>query len=125
RIFRERVAQLPDKLKQYVSGLNPQPYGRAIVSRFPAMLAKLAAYTRSGSEPDHAVLRCYLPGVAGHNLLMAAELTLAESPTGAARVAATNSATSGGASNAPMKMSDRLAKKTSLRFAKDTLEAAL
>ena len=64
----ERVAQVPGKLKSTSSNLNAQPYGRLVVARFPEMVRKLAAYTRSGFDTDHAVLRCYLPAVAGHNL---------------------------------------------------------
>ncbi len=116
RIFTQRCSEIPDKLQQYVSTLKSQPYGQAIVSRFPTMVRKLSAYTRSDFEADHAVLRCYLPVVAGHNLLMAAELTLAESPGAAAQPIAAGAATT---------LHDRLAKATSLKFAKDTLEAAL
>jgi hypothetical protein len=89
------------------------------------MLRKLTTYTRSGFEADRAVLRCYLPIAAGHNLLMATELTLAESPGEGLQVAAGSSTTPSVASTAPVKVRDRLAKVTSLRFAKDTLEAAL
>jgi hypothetical protein len=126
RIFAKRCSEIPDKLQQYTSSLNSQPYGREIVSRFPTMVRKLSAYTRSGFEPDHAVLRCYLPVVAGHNLLTAAELTLAEPPGGAAQVAASDSTpgTPNSATN-PASLHDRMSKVTSLRFAKDTLEAAL
>jgi hypothetical protein len=122
RIFTKRCSEIPDKLQQYTSTLNAQAYGREIVSRFPTMVRKLSAYTRSGFEPDHAVLRCYLPVVAGHNLLMAAELTLAEPPGSATQVAA------GGTPPAATNLAslhERMSKVTSLRFAKDTLEAAL
>jgi hypothetical protein len=119
QIFAKRCSEIPDKLQQYVSSLNAQPYGREIVSRFPAMMRKLAAFTRSGFETDHAVLRCFLPVTAGHNLLMGAELTLAEPPGTASQVTA-----SGAPANA-VSLAERMAKVTSLRFAKDTLEAAL
>ena len=90
------------------------------------MVRKLSAYTRSGFEPDHAVLRCYLPILAGHNLLMAAELTLAEPPGSATQVAAGDSTPGvpAPATNAAS-LHERMSKITSLRFAKDTLEAAL
>jgi hypothetical protein len=128
-IFAERVAKVPDKLEEYVVNLNAQPYGRHIVSRLPVMVRKLAAYTRSSFERDHAVLRCYLPVVAGHNLLLAAELTLAD-PGGSTQVAS-NKSNEGAASKSDdrpkttAEIHSRLAKITSLRFAKDTLEAAL
>ena len=93
RVLTERVAEIPERLEEYVVGLEAQEYGRRILARFPAMVRKLAAYTRSGFESDHAVLRCYLPAVAGHNLLMGAELTLAES-IGATRSTAVVGSTS-------------------------------
>jgi hypothetical protein len=75
------------------------------------------------------VLRCYLPVASGHNLLAAAELTLAESQGGAIPLAANDSKSSTnnghGTAAAPATTEERLAKVTSLRFTKDTLEAAL
>jgi hypothetical protein len=120
-----RVDELPNRVEDYVLSLSPQPYGRRVVARFPEMVRKLAAYTRHGFERDHAVLRCYLPAVAGHNLLMGAELTLAESP--GAPLATGEPASAGGLTAAAEYQSvrERLARRTSLRFARDTLEAAL
>jgi hypothetical protein len=126
-IFSERVAQIPGKIEDYVVSLNAQPYSRLVVARFPEMLRKLVAYTRSDFDNDHAVLRCYLPVVAGHNLLLAAELTLAEAPGAAAPAVQVASAdnTPGVSAATSTTVKDRLAKVTSLKFAKDTLEAAL
>ncbi|HEY2895082.1 MAG TPA: hypothetical protein VGJ16_12735 [Pirellulales bacterium] len=124
RIFTQRCGEIPGKLQAYIATLNLQAYGREVVLRLPAMVRKVSEYTRSGFEADHAVLRCYLPVVAGHNLLMAAELTLAEPPGSGAQVAA-GSAAAGTAATSPAGLHERLAKVTSLRFAKDTLEAAL
>jgi hypothetical protein len=124
QILAERVAQISDKVEQYVVNLNAQPYGRLVIARFPEMLRKLAAYTRSGFDRDHATLRCYLPGVAAHNLLLAAELTLAETGgSPAASAVASKAETKPFAASASVK--DRLAKVTSLKFARDTLESAL
>lgn len=125
-IFSERVAQIPGKLEEYVVSLNAQPYGRLVVLRLPEMLRKLVTYTRSDFDKDHAVLRCYLPAAAGHNLLLAAELTLAE-PPGTATARAGESAVTAVPSKppAPANIKDQLSKVTSLKFAKDTLEAAL
>jgi hypothetical protein len=122
RIFAKRCSEIPDKLQECTTSLNAQPYGREIISRFPNMVRKLAAYTRSGYEADHAVLRCFLPVVAGHNLLMAAELTLAEPPGSSPHIAVVDPGT---VVTTPASLHERMAKKTSLRFAKDTLEAAL
>jgi hypothetical protein len=123
RILADRLAEVPKKLEAYLATLEPQPYGREVLSRFPLMVRTMLKYTRSGFEADHAVLRCYLPAAAGHNLLMGAELTLAQSLGGgrmgaeaaqpSVRVATTTS------------VRERLRRATSLRFARDTLEAAL
>ena len=52
------------------------------------MVRRLAAYTRHGYDRDAAILRCYLPVSAGHNLLMASELALAEGQGSGEHVAA-------------------------------------
>jgi hypothetical protein len=121
----ERVSQIPDRIEQYVVNLNAQPYGRLVIARFPEMLRKLVAYTRSGFDRSHATLRCYLPAVAAHNLLLATELTLAEQP-GASRLTSTApNSTDTTSPIASASIEDRLAKVTSLKFARDTLESAL
>jgi hypothetical protein len=130
RILKARVEEGADKLEAYIVSRNLNAYGRQVIARFPAMARKLATYTRSGFEPDCAVLRCYLPVVAGHNLLMATELTLADAAAGRAAGAnlqwnAAAEAASPAASHAAMSMDERLTQRTSLRFARDTLEAAL
>jgi hypothetical protein len=121
----ERVGQIPDRLEEYVVSLQAQPYGRRILARFPAMVRKLAAYTRSGFESDHAVLRCYLPAIAGHNLLMGAELTLAESIGTMRSPQTVAAATAPSTSVRTDSVSERLKRNTTLSFPRDTLEAAL
>jgi hypothetical protein len=124
RILATRVAEIPDRVENFVVGLDPHPFGRRVVARFPMMVRKLAAYSRAGVDANHAVLRCYLPGVAGHNLLMGAELTLAEALGASATVAAV-SAPQAPAANGPKSLRERLQQTASLSFARDTLEAAL
>jgi hypothetical protein len=131
RILSARVAEIPNKLDAYIAQLNPHDHGRAIVTQFPTMMRKLAAYTRSGFDRDHAILNGHLPLPAGHNLLMAAELTLAEPPTGAA--APGEPAAAGGdaaiVAQPPVadaqSLQEKLRGPTSLRFQRDTLETAL
>jgi hypothetical protein len=113
-----RVVELPDLVEEFVLGLSASPYGRRVVARLPEMVRRLAAYTRHGFDEDCAVLRCYLPAVAGHNLLMGAELVLAEGQGGGERAVAPPVA-------AATSIVERLTKKTSLRFAREELEAAL
>lgn len=124
RILEERIRQIPDKLQTVASQLKPQPYGRLLVERLPEMTRRLAAYARGGFEHGHAVLRCYLPPAAGHNLLMAGELTLAEGTSSALPIAGATKPTA--PQNAVANTSTGgLNKVTSLKFARDTLESAL
>ncbi len=117
-----RVNELPDLVESVVLGLDVSSYGRRVVARFPEMVRKLAAYTRHGFDKNCAVLRCYLPAVAGHNLLMGAELALAESQgRGGVRAGVSPRAEA----SSPGSIMERLQKKTSLRFAREELEAAL
>jgi hypothetical protein len=121
RIFAKRVTEIPNKLEAYLATLEPQQYSQEIIARFPAMVRRLAKYTRTRLDSDRFSLRCYLPAAAGHNLLLAAELTLAEPPGKAASPPSATVAVS----NASSSVQERLAKVTSLKFAKDTLESAL
>jgi len=93
------------------------PYGREIIRRFPAMLRYLSKYTRSEEVDGVSVLRCYLPMVAGHNLLMAAELVLNQ-PESSAQAGGTEI-------ESPQTVAERLLQVTSLSFPKETLERAL
>ena len=102
-------------------GLDASPYGRRVVARFPEMVRKLAAYTRHGFDQDAAVLRCYLPAVAGHNLLMGAELALAEGQGDRDHDECVPLAEA----SSPGSIAERLQKRTSLRFARENVEAAL
>jgi hypothetical protein len=126
--FLDRVRQLPDLVEEYVISLNPQPYGRRVVLRLPAMVRKLVTHSRASYDGDEATLRCYLPAIAGHNLLMAAELTLAESTTTntpTARPLQSLGTRRGERPGTATSVAERLQKRTSLRFPSDTLEAAL
>jgi hypothetical protein len=122
RILMERLAEAPDRVEQYLGMLEPRPYGREILARFPAMLRTLVQYTRGGVEDDMAVLRCYLPPQAGHNLLAAAELALAEQRPRSDTVAP-GGANDEFAADEPLRA--RLQRFASLRLARDTLQAAL
>lgn len=117
-VLAERLARLPDDVEAYCTRLAPDPYGGRLVMRLPGMLRSLAANLRAGVEPNGAVLNVVLPRPAGHNIALAAELALAQSPLGAAPVAV---ATAAAATDALGK----LEKKMTLVFAKDTLEKTI
>ncbi|MGD9647146.1 MAG: hypothetical protein AB7U73_15655 [Pirellulales bacterium] len=122
RQLAKQVDAWPTAVEESVVAMNVSPYSRRVVARLPEMLRRLAAYTRHGYDRDAAILRCYLPVTAGHNLLMATELALAESqaprdsPTGAAAPAEPGP---------PASIAERLKKRTTLRFGREELEAAL
>jgi len=79
-LLRTRWDALPERIENYTAGLDPQPYGRLVVNRFPRMLQLARDFTRGGVEDRQAVLRAYLPAAAAHNLVLGAELTLLEKP---------------------------------------------
>lgn len=124
-LLQQRIAASAERLATHANSLAPSEHARQVVARFPAMIARLAEYSRRGGNRDVALLRCYLPPIAGHNLLMGAELTLAESWGGARSPATPALAAEGGAGDSAASVDEKLRKTTSLRFARDTLETAL
>ncbi len=117
--LRERLDELPGQIEDYVASLAIEPYGRVVLLRFPRMVQLLDDYTRSGADQRQAVLRCYLPANALHNLLLGAQLALVERPGAAAAVAVESEDVT--APTAEM----ALAKRISLSFPRDTLEHCL
>lgn len=120
--LRKDVSALPERVEHYLVTINPHPYGRLVLFRLPQMVRLLGQYTRSDATDSQAVLRSYLPPEAAHNLLMALELAVAENP-GAARAGADVGEASGPAP--PATVADRLARRTTLKFNRDTLETAV
>ncbi len=116
--YRSELADLPAQFEAYLATLEPQPYGQALLLRFPRMLDQLQRFTRSGAEHHQAVLRCFLPAVAGHNLLMGTELALAEQPKSGGPAAKETGKKAGDVAAA-------LQRKVSLSFPRDTLEKSL
>ena len=117
--LRQRLEQIGEQVEQHVASLDAHPYGRMVVNRFPRMVQLLSDFTRSGTEQRQAVLRCYLPLNAAHNLLLGAELTLRERP------AAARSTTIGEPAPKQDDAIGALRKKISLSFPRDTLERCL
>lgn len=115
-----RVDNLAPAVEEYCALLNPSPYGRVLVMRLPGMLRTLTANMRVGTEGNGVVVNAYLPRHAGHNLALATELALSQSP-GAAVAAAPVQPAAASASDALGK----LQKKITLVFARDTLEKAI
>jgi hypothetical protein len=115
-----RVEGLAESVEAYCTSLAPDPYGRALVMRLPAMLRVLASQLRSGAEGKGVVLNAYLPRHAAHNIALAAELVLAQTP--GAAVASAPAASPGAE---PKDTLGKLGKKMTLTFAKDNLERSI
>ncbi|MFM7205350.1 MAG: hypothetical protein ACKO4T_01590 [Planctomycetaceae bacterium] len=117
-----RVAGLADVVERYCIALDPDPHGRLLVLRLPAMLRVLAAQLRSGAEGRGVVLNAYLPRPAAHNLALAAELALAQTPGavggGRARGPAPRDAP-------PADALGKLSRRITLTFASDNLEQSI
>jgi hypothetical protein len=80
------------------------------------MLRVMSEFTRTGADENQALVRCFLPMTAGHNLLMASELLLSQGAGG------------GGATVAAKKPSgpaEALNQKITLSFTRDTLEKCM
>jgi len=121
-LLEKRVAASADQVENVLLSKPPSPYGRKVLVRFPAMLQELGNYTRSGEEDGLSLLRAYLPVSAGHNLVMATELLLADgashSDSGSLEAGSNRSAE-------PRTLAQRLQQTTSLVFPKETLQKAL
>ncbi len=114
------VEDLADSVEEYCGALNANPYGRILVLRLPSMIRSLAGNLRSAAEGRGVVLNAYLPKHAGHNLALATELALAQTPGGGG-AAAPQAAVAA----APKDALGKLKKKMTLVFAKDTLEKSI
>jgi hypothetical protein len=115
----DRIAAVADAVEEYCNTLDPHPYGRKIVMRLPGMVRILAANLRTAVEGKGVVVNCHLPRQAGHNLALAGELAVEQSPGAGGMVVREPPA--------PPRQSavERLAKRISLTFQRDTLEKSI
>lgn len=90
---RSRLEQLPSEIESYIDRIAENPHWSRLRRQFPSMVRFLHANTRVGAEENQAIVNCYLPLTAAHNLTAAAELTLASEPGAAVVVAASNPST--------------------------------
>jgi|694.fasta_scaffold68212_2 serine/threonine protein kinase len=115
----DRIAAIADTVEAYCEALDPHPYGRKVVRRLPGMVRILAANLRTAVEGKGVVVNCHLPRQAGHNLALASELAVEQSP-GVGGAVVTEAIAS-----ASQSAVERLAKRISLTFARDTLEKSI
>ena len=78
--YRDQLTKLPTEIASLIGLSGPQSFGGPTLQQFPHMIEALANYTRIGQEHRQAVLRCYLPAMAGYNLILGSELALSEPP---------------------------------------------
>jgi len=116
----EKISGLADTVERYCVSLDPSPYGRVLVMRLPQMLRSVVNTMRSGAEDQLAILNAYLPRHAGHNLALATELALVQTP-GTATAGAKPAPQPAAAADALGKLGQPI----TLVFAKDTLEKSI
>ncbi len=117
--YRQRIGRLPKQVSTYVRDLYLSDYSKPVLWDFKDQLDALDAYTRAGYEGKQVVLRAYLPVVAAHNLVLGAHLALLENPGKAGPAAV------GGQPAKALTVAERLKKKTSLAFPRNTLEVSI
>ncbi len=118
-LLRSRWDGVPERVENYVTKLDPHPYGRLVIHRFPRMLQLARDYTRAGIDDGQVVLRAYLPNSAAHNLVLGTELVLLESP-GVTRVVQSASPAA-----PPRSVADKLREKVTLSFGREPLDRAI
>jgi len=118
-ILAGKIAALAGWVEEYCNAIEPHSYGRTLVRRLPSMLRFLAANIRVGAEGKGVVANAYLPEHAAHNLSLAIELALEQSPGQSSAVGAVRPTAS------PQGALGKLQKKITLTFARDTLEKSI
>jgi hypothetical protein len=113
------IERLPAAVEDYCVGVDAKAYGRRLIQRLPQMLQILVANLRGAGEGRGAVLNARLPRQAGHNIVLATELALAQ-PPGAVVIAAAPPAAA-----AREDARAKLRRTISLSFPKDTLEKSI
>lgn len=117
--FHKRFDSLPNLMRDYITfQLNPPPFWKLLANDFPRMIREFHENLRVGVEGDEAVMNCYLPVEAAHNLTLGAELVMATAPGGAPVAAAGGNA---GGYTGPKTLDEALAKLTISEFSFDSL----
>ena len=115
------VATMAERTEEYCNALDPHPYGRKLVMRLPRMLGVVADHVHAGADGRGVIVNAWLPEHAPHNLALAAELALEQTP----RAGGPPPAAASGPGQAPAGAQAALAQTISLVFGKDTLEKSI
>ena len=83
RTIAGRMPGIAAAVDRFCAALDPEPHGRDVVLRLPAMIRVLAAHVHAAAESLDArgriaVVNVRLPRAAAHNIALAAELALAQ-----------------------------------------------
>ncbi len=119
QLLASRLAEAGEEVERYVASIEAHRHGRLVLNRLPRMVQLLCDYTRTGAEDRQAVLNCYLPLAAAHNLALGTQLALDESPAVATAVVVKSAA------KGPQGAAAALEKRVTLSFPRDTLEHCL
>jgi serine/threonine protein kinase len=120
--YHDRIKQLKKRSRSYVFDLDITPYSKNILAGYFDMVAALTDFTRVGVVDKQIVIRSILPAKAAHNLVFGTYLCMVENPKGGGGVviAQTKQPTGGGNT-----IAERLQKKTTLSFDRNTLEISM
>jgi hypothetical protein len=105
--YRERLGKLPTLVEEKT------------LRRFPRWLGEFAENLRADVENGQAVLRCYLPAVASHNLAQAIDLAIHEGGGSAVAVATPPAETK------PQTVAEKVQRKIGLSFPREPLDRTL
>jgi hypothetical protein len=90
--IKDRLAQVPDHIENYILALNPPKYWEKLSLRYPGMIRFLHGYTRVGVEDDVAMVNAVAPGALAHNLFLGGELAVVSTPGASAGSSASSTA---------------------------------
>lgn len=119
------VATMAEEVEEYCNALDPHPYGRKLVMRLPRMLGVVADHVHAGADGRGVIVNAWLPEHAPHNLALAAELALEQTPRAGGTSVAVTAAGGAGSTVKPAGALAALGKSMSLVFVKDTLEKSI
>jgi hypothetical protein len=116
------VTGLASSVNGYVRDLHLSDYSKTVLLDLDDRLQVLGQYTRPGTDDKQVVLRGYLPSLAAHNLALGTHLALLETPGVAS---ARPGAAAAPAAERPLTVAEKLKKKISLSFPRNTLEKSM
>lgn len=120
-----RVQAMPEQINNYMfdMGRDMSPASKPLLKDFTKVMGALAKWTYAATQDDQVVLRASLPPRAAQWLAMDTFLALLESTEGSAGGDTVAVATPQG--GGPLTVADKLGKKTSLTFDRNTLEISM